>query len=438
MIPSKKIIAVSCLVSLATVAFAPSADAFRSSVGAVSGQKKLTEGMGSGESDLAFSPILLEMAKLIGRTGLPPGFFLQNDGPLNDEQGVDLRTLLLYQAGLIKMPIRLITGKKANPQQNESAPTLMLPTMPDLRLAGRHTAVGVQGPSNEGILQSKPLPRQPEAVKVISKKHPSVGDADKISIAAAEGTDAKPAPEPMISIDVSKLQADLKVYGEEEPTQVKAEMPQLAMAMPRTNVMPFITNNAFRLWTFRSDATPSSNQAAETATVEYNGTFVVATTGAIKSITGRHFELQPGKLLASNKGGQLLFKTPVAYVSVEPEATAVLEVIHQPNGNLVKIYSLETTQNGSVEIQLPGEKGDTVRLAAGEALLIADHPLAAADLQGNITAKKMNATTARGSFSLKEFVENDLIAAPQAKSTDAEQISAMSALKKRVSGESQR
>ena len=60
--------------------------------------------------------LLLEMAKLIGRTGLPQGFFLENDSPFPDGSGVDLRTLLLYQAGLIKMPIRLgpAQGNPAN------------------------------------------------------------------------------------------------------------------------------------------------------------------------------------------------------------------------------------------------------------------------------------------------------------------------------------
>jgi hypothetical protein len=197
--------------------------------------------------------------------------------------------------------------------------------------------------------------------------------------------------------------------------------------------MPFITKNAFRLWTFRAEGKPYTAQAAETDTnVEFNGTFVVSTTGAIKSITGRHFVLAPGKLLACNQGGELLFNTPLADISVEPNATAVMEVVEQSGGTMVKVYSLETLSNSTVHVQVPGQKPQSVTLAAGEALIVSDHALASTDLQGTITAKKLNATTARGSFSVKDFVERDLITAPEARATDPEHYGALSALKKRV------
>jgi hypothetical protein len=423
----KTSIALACLVSIMGAGIAPSAFAFRAQTGAVSGVKKLNEGMGTSDGDLSFSPILLEMAKLIGRTGLPPGFFLQNDGPLNDEQGVDLRTLLLYQAGLIKMPIRLMTGRKS-PVNDDPLPTLVLQNLADPRVA---PAAAVEQAA--GILHSKALPRDPEQAQVMSPKA-NVGSPDKIKIAAAAASDNRPASSPLISLDISKLQADLKVYGDDQTaTEVKADVPQLAMAMPRTNVMPFITKNAFRLWTFRAEGKPYAAQAAETNTAEFDGTFVVSTTGAIKSITGRHFILAPGKLLACNQGGELLFKTSLADISVDANATAVMEVIEQNGGTVVKVFSLETLSNSTVVVQIPGQKPQTVTLSAGEELVVADRPLVTADLQGTTSSKKLNSTSARGTFSVKDFVEHDLISASQTHATDAEHYSAMSALKKRVS-----
>jgi hypothetical protein len=427
----KKSIAFACLATFVAVSVSPTALAFRAPIGAVSGVKKLDKGMGNAD-DLSFSPILLEMAKLIGRTGLPPGFFLQNDGPLNDEQGVDLRTLLLYQAGLIKMPIRLITGRKA-PVQDEPLPTLVLQHLPDPRAS--RSEITSNSPVADGgpKLASTPLPRDPEQHKVITPKA-NIGSPDKIQIADSTG-DARPAPSQMVSLDISKLEAELKMFGEDHSAdEVKADVPQLAMAMPRTNVMPFITNNSFRLWTFRAEGKPYAAQAAanETGTGGFNGTFVVSTTGAIKSITGRHFVLSPGKLLACNQGGELLFKTALAEISVEPNATAVIQVMEQSSGTVVKVYSLETLSGSTVTVNVPGQKPQSVSLAAGQALIVADHPLASVDLTGTITAKKLNATTARGSFDVKDFVEHDLIASPQAHATDAEHYGALSALKKRV------
>lgn len=404
----KKNIALVCLLSLIAGATAPPTFAFRASIGAVAGQKKLIEGMGKGKDDLAFSPILLEMAKLIGRTGLPPGFFLQNDS-FPDEAGVDLRTLLLYQAGLIKMPIRLITGRR-EPARTQSAPTLILPSIPEPRKAMSSESLDTGFPS----LASTPLPRDPDGTQVVSPRT-TIGSPDKIRIAdAASG--ARPAPTPLLSIDVSKLQQDLKIFGDDRnsSTELKQDLPQLAMAMPRTNAMPFITKNAFRLWTYRGETNDKSQAHGRDLDVprpEFNGTFVVATTGAIKSITGRHFVMSSGKLLASNQGGELLFNTTVGAISVEPNSTAVIDVNQQAGNTTVRIYALEAEGNASIVVETIGTKAEKLTLAPGEALILANHSLAANEMQGTITsAKKLNATTARGSFSVKDFVEHDLIA----------------------------
>lgn len=404
----KKLIAAACLLTLVGAGFTPSAWAFRASIGAVAGQKKLTQGMDK-KDDLSFSPILLEMAKLIGRTGLPPGFFLQNDSTFPDEPGLDLRTLLLYQAGLIKMPIRLITGRK-EPAHTEGAPTLAMPSIPEPR-----KGITTQDPSSLlPSLASTPLPRQPEGTQVITPKR-SVGTPEKISFPLDEaGTLAQT---PILSIDISKLQADLKVFGEDTAApEIKTDVPQLAMAMPRTNAMPFITKNAFRLWTYRPEGKAHGLSSENDAMPGFNGTFVIATTGAIKSITGRHFVLAPGKLLASNQGGELLFKTDSASISVEPNSTAVIEVTQdvQVPGATIRVYAIEARDSAAVSVTSPA-KDEAYKLHPGEMLTIKDPK-----------------TIARSGFSVKEFVEKNLIANPQASANDAEHYAALSALKKRV------
>ncbi len=423
----KKTLAVCCLLSLITTLLAPASFAFRASIGAVSGHKKLTEGMGNGNDDLTFSPLLLEMAKLIGRTGLPRGFFLQNDSTFPDEAGVDLRTLLLYQAGLIKMPIRLVTGGRKEGSKTDPPSLLMLPSIPEPR-----REMSRDEPVEFPSVASTPLPREPEGSQVVTPKA-SVGSPDKIRIAdSPNGT--LPITAPLLSLDMARLQADPRVSQDDISfgPALTVDLPQLAMAMPRTNPMPFITRNTFRLWTHRTDEKASPEKGIAPHPAEFTGTFVVATTGAIKSITGRHFVMAPGKLLASNQGGELLFKTSIGTVSVELNATAIVEVMQKGPNTTLKVYSLESREGAGVSVQVPGPKLQSFRLTSGEALIIGDHPLTSEEIQGQVSSKKINPTTARGSFTVKNFVEHELIASPQAQLHDAEHYSALSSLKKRV------
>lgn len=407
----KKSVAVACLVSLSGTTIASPALAFRTSTGAVSGVKKLNDGIGSTDGDLTFSPMLLEMAKLIGRTGLPPGFFLQNDGAGSEEQGVDLRTLLLYQAGLIKMPIRLITGKK--PQQSEEQlPTLVLQNL----AMPRGTNMPSMGANSSGgtvTLAAGSIPRTPE-----KDRKPHVDKTEEVEAIVAKITTTSACPQ---------------IRPERPP--LKADVPQLAMALPGTVAAPTITKNAFRFWTLRDEASSNSAQAAETETKQFDGTYVVATTGAIKSIVGRRFTLNTGKIIASNQGGELIFSSPVASVSIEPNATAVVEVTEKNGERLMKVYALEAAPASNVVVQLDGAKPQSISLAAGEELIVGDHALSNADLQNAAGAKKLNSTAARATFNVKEFVDRDLVSRAQTQANDAEQYSTLAALKKRLSGQ---
>lgn len=383
----------------------PPAQAFRTPIAAVAGAKRLQQGMPDGRDDISFSPILLELAKLIGRTGLPAGFFLQNDSAFPEDAGLDLRTLLLYQAGLIKMPIRLQTGHKVTPSTN-AVPSLAVPPIPE-----HIQELSAAQPSDLPNLESMPLPRDPEGHQVVPQKA-SVGEPARISIAMSKAPSA-PSAAPMLSFDYARLHTDLGKDAVEssDSRELNADIPRLAMAMPRTNAMPFITNNAFRLWTYHPDApeiTPRSSESAGGTT--FNGTFVVASIGVIKSITGRHITLAPGRLLASNHGGELLFQTGLAEVSVPPETTAVIEVIAQGQSHTIKIYALESRDSHDVVISLAGSKEKPLKLATGELLIVGDHQLTEAELAGNHASKdKRTANVAKGTFSVGQFLDKEMM-----------------------------
>ena len=425
-----KIIACASLALLFGAQSSPQAQAFRTPIAAVAGAKRLQQGMPDGRDDISFSPILLELAKLIGRTGLPAGFFLQNDSAFPDDAGVDLRTLLLYQAGLIKMPLRLQTGHKATPA-NQGVPSLAVPPIPE-----HVQQLSSAQPSDLPSLETSPLPRDPEGHQVVPQKA-SVGEPARISIAMTRGA-GTPLAAPLLSFDYARLHTDLGKDATDgsESKELNADIPRLAMAMPRISAMPFITNNAFRLWTYHPDSpeiTPRSSDTSNNGTT-FNGTFVVASTGVIKSITGRHITLAPGRLLASNHGGELLFQTGLAEVSVPPESTAVIEVIAQGALRTIKVYALESRDAHDVVISLASGKDKPFKLATGEVLIVGDHQLTEAELVGNHASKsKITANIAKGTFSVGQFLDKEMMLKSDRTIKSNERYVTLSTLKQKLS-----
>jgi hypothetical protein len=409
------VLTAACLSALISAQQWVPVSAMRPPIGAVAGSNKLMQGVSADPNNLSFSPILLDLAKLIGRIGLSPGFFLQNDSIFSNEPSIDLRTLLLYQAGLIKLPLH--NRQRGEAVKASDVPTLSIPSIPEKRepLTDR-SAVNMRDELPN--LASAPLPREMQRDQVVPPP-PNVGQPGDVTMIAARVSGShQPASTPLVSIDVPRLQEDLTAADRTAPgvTQIVADIPHLAMAMPRTNAMPFITRNMFRLWTWRTDAENAEganggNVEAPATTASFNGTFVVATAGAIKSITGRHFTMAPGRLLANNQGGELLFETALATVSLEPEATAVVEVTSQNNATTVKIYALESSAQNAVVVTMPGAKPTSYKLGAGEVLLLADHPVTEADLARSYieSQHKLGANMVRGKFPVNRYVEQEVM-----------------------------
>jgi hypothetical protein len=159
----------------------------------------------------------------------------------------------------------------------------------------------------------------------------------------------------------------------------------------------------------------------------------VATAGVIKSITGRHFQMAPGRLLASNQGGELLFGTGLCSISVEPQATAIVEVSIGPNATkTVKIYALDARGGRSVDVAVPTAKEKSFKLYKGEVLVIGDHQLTDSDFAGIQLSNKSRVEDkiTKGNFPVAQFVDQDLMLKSEAQSS--ERYSALSDLKRRI------
>src|SRR5579864_715863 len=78
--------------------------ALRAPSGAVTGAQRLLSGLSDNGEQLYVSPALLGMAKLTGRIGISPGLFIEDGGIFTTQPGINLHSLLLYQAGFSKLP----------------------------------------------------------------------------------------------------------------------------------------------------------------------------------------------------------------------------------------------------------------------------------------------------------------------------------------------
>lgn len=410
--------------------------AFRIPAGAVSGEHKLFKGMPTQTKtdEVGFSPILLEMAKVIGRSGLPAGFFLQSEGNFADEPSIDLRSLLLFQAGLIRTPVRIMTSKRPASKPD------FFPTLSVGPVLQPRKGLSVEEIKDMPNLSSTPLPRDPQSSQVVTPRA-NVGSPDRISI-SGDGDTTKIASTPMLSFDLSRVQADL---NQVEPTndakaELQAQLPRLALSLPRTSSLPFTTRNMFRLWTFRPEGSALNKAVATDGGVNYTGTFVVATGGAIKSITGRHFTLGQGKLLANNQAGELLLRTDAATVSIEPETTAIVEVVQNGTAFATRIYALESGSGNSVTVTVASSKSDpstkpqVIALKAGEALVVASEPLSDNDIAGlHLTNRtKIGEYVSRGNFSVDRQVERELMLKSDMLEKSTERYAALNSLRQRL------
>lgn len=315
-------------------------------------------------------PFLMEIAKSLAKNGLPPGFFLQGDSK-STASSIDLRAILLFEAGILKAPVRLLMPPK---KKEEKTPSLSLPSIPES---------GQQFPGDDKLgLAPSPAP---------------------------EPTVTADAARPRLSLDFDRFQLELtKPQNKNELVEPgKGKGKELAMTVSaKTPVLS--DRNTFRLWTLRKDGPPLSQISIKNQqrTDNYLGSFIVTAPGAIRSIEGRLFFLKQGELLVSSRGKALVLDAPRSQVIVNPGSSVAVDT----NGKgLLEIKVLETTESSvAVKFKLKGGL-EELRLSAGEQLVLSDQPLTSGDkalLSNPMPGPGNHAETwAKGKFSPAGFAD---------------------------------
>lgn len=383
----------------------------------------------SASGDLTFSPFLLDMARVIGRSGVPAGFFLRSDTGVPEPPGIDLRTVLLYQAGLLRAPTRLgITGRPAN----------QLPTLRSAPISERPYQLDGGSSNTSGSSDNGPrvntvgVPPEPLSTQVVSPR-PEVGSPEKIQLPAGDAGGLRPGPQ--VSFDSGNFlnQVDESQAPRSGQVEIATALPHMSTALPRTGEMPFITRCVFRMWlTTPADAPRFRVNRSEGP---YAGSFMVATPGSVRSITGRRFVLKNGKVLACNQGAPMTLATPVGDVEL-PQGSTVL--VDMTDSALVRIVGLESS-HGGVEVKVASSDApQAVRIPVerGQQLLLSTKPLSGAVLAAHGLAgkDKLGDAVARGPCQVRSLIEKEPLMQVQTADQDKERVSALGQLKERLLG----
>lgn len=282
-------------------------------------------------------PFLMDIAKSLAKAGLPPGFFLQGDN--KSASSIDLRAILLFEAGILKAPVKMMVPSK---RRDDKVPSLSLPAIPD-------TDKQFPGDENPAVATSAPA-------------------------ASEKAITAPTSSNPRLSLDFDRFQLELiKPQNKNElsdPTKQSIAMSFPVKHLPGTGT----DSNTFRLWTLRTTgpALAASRNPAASEGVNYQGSFIVAMPGTIKSIEGRLFGLKEGRLLASSQGKALVLDAARSQVLLSPGSTVALD---SKGKGLLELHVLEAG-SGSVAVKFKTKGGmEELRLRAGEQLVWSENPL---------------------------------------------------------------
>ncbi|MBX9687216.1 MAG: hypothetical protein K2X27_10975 [Candidatus Obscuribacterales bacterium] len=350
-------------------------------------------------------PFLANVAKSLAKNGFPASFFLGLDN--KGAPGIDLRTLLLYEAGVLKTPVRLYLPAK---KKKDDFPSLSVGAMP---------------------LSSGQMP---SALPQIST------GTSPLPLPPAESGEQLKKPEnpekPGLSLDLNKFSIDIShsPLKNEITTTLAPDLETLALSSPlasesgRSN-----ENNNFRFWTVPAPAALPKTGSESIAA--YDGSFVMLSPGALKSIDGRAFSFTKGELLAYSQGKAIIVDTGLISVRVEAGAAALVDVVGPGLSRVRVLESSKTDRAVGVRFSEAG-KGEEIRLAAGEDLLIADHSLTDAEKSKQLKSASDTAGSGdvwkKSKFNPQALISSDPFFSTELANQNQEQRSAVLALKKRI------
>ena len=392
--------------SLALVSFVNSCPdsvaAFMHSTGAPLAANRQMTSDGSDPTNPFSYPFLANITKAMAKNGVPSGFFLGGGDPKNSlGVGIDLRTLLLFEAGVLKNPVKLFMQKR---RAEENLPALSMPAMPES--SGEMPSLS-RRLSNPEESQNK----EPVAPTVVA-----------------------PSATPSVSLDMSKFRVTVPTDSANstgEPNRVLAQGP---LGVPFS---PGIANavsgaNKFRFWTVYSGVRIPEAKLPGFDPSDYDGSFVMTSPGSIKLIEGRTFHLKAGKILGSSLDKLIAVETPLAHVSIPAGSSAIVEMVKP---GLTVVRALETRDNGTIQVRLnQAGKSQEQTLKSGEDLVIADHSVTATDrtLAGIAAGGESSDMWAKGKFNPSSFVDKDAFLKADSPDQSPEQRSAISSLRKRL------
>jgi hypothetical protein len=303
--------------------------AYKSSIAAVHIMNKLENG-DNADPNIS-STFLLDMAKAIARWGLPQGFFLTSDTYAN-QPAIDLRLLLLYDSGLVKVPLKVVLPNKGS---KTDAPTLQHKIIPD--------------PIAGNLVQGKEAEKNKQEKKV--EQTSSNNDA---SISYNLGGLEKQTDE-----DKGKQKVNDNYIAYTSPSILTEKATRVDVEGANEHV--------FRLWTYRPNkiAQPVLPSYINKTDQEFKGSFIISSC-RIKSINGRKLVVADGSLLVSVKGEPISIQTINSLITLEPGTTTLMSL---SDLDLIKIIELPKKQ--SIEILLKGKtKSNDINCLIGDAISI--------------------------------------------------------------------
>lgn len=358
----------------------------------------------SGDPTNPFSyPFLADLAKSLAKNGFPASFFLGLDS--KSGPGIDLRTILLYEAGVLKSPVKIIVPTRLK-KQDSSFPSLTMSSIPDSSgempsIAPKLKAENIEDPNNSGSGIKQPeLPKENE-----------------------------------LSVDVNKFSKDLAVSGyKNEVTAVTPDVATVAMIPPHLSVENPTTTaeNSFRFWTI--PASPAAVQPNVGKNATYDGSYVMMSPEGLKSVVGRTFSLKSGRIFACSRALPIVIEAPEAKVTVTAGASAFVEILKAGTTRVRVLESGGADRVVTVKFN-SNAKPEELKLSAGSDFIVSDHSLSEAEK--SVQGKSAGTTSggdnwSRSEFSAKAFVGSDKFFSSDLANQNLEQRAAMLSLIKRL------
>jgi hypothetical protein len=401
------------------------------------GDSQAGKAKGTGHKfNLSYMPVLLDLAKILGRFQPPPHmfFFIENES-FSNYPGIDLRSLLLSHAGLLKVPEAADESDSGLPAQDSEAPKLAVPPLePKASGDGKSQmndgsvpklAVRTIGGSSDSV-----PPTQPPA---------QVTSPDKIKL-SLQGNELSASPS--LSFDFHGISKAVD-QSADQLSIMPADLPQLRTSFPTLIAFGEAVHNAtpFLFWTCHGQkaktTTTGSGEERGGANVSFKGTFVACRDKTrISWIRNRHIGLQHGRVLATNRGGDLGVDTALGSVSIDPGASAIVEYGEE---KVLRVMALESSAPARVvvDVRKPNGTIDSVRLLQGEALVVGEHSVDKEAIQGadgvHLVEPKELEQSIRARFEIQDLLSREILLDQTNPELNAEQRSALTELRERLS-----